>query len=223
LTVNIATGFSTSPSTPFFLKSISFTTHCQDWDSTVLPYTRHLSFTVLSTTDIFHMSSMLKSPSLPNLFQNITKMSMPNFHWFSGITADRHTNPYLVMASHLPELQEVSFTLATGSITTSMWGEMKQIALENEGKMHLSKARKVLDVQDVVARYDIRAFLQCRSLVRVRLEYVVSEIMAPHVNATDAMRCMHGVRDILEYGFRQQGQAVDVEIRVVSWRGDGGG
>jgi hypothetical protein len=158
---------------------------------------------------------MLKSPALPNLFQNVTAMTFPNFHWFSGITGNRHTNPYLVLASNLPALTSVSFTLATASITTSAWGERQQIILEGTN-MELSKARRVLTVEHVVAKYDIRAFLHCPSLARIRLEYVVSNIMAPHVNSEDSMRCVMGVRDLLRTGFRQQGRAVDVEIKLVS-------
>jgi hypothetical protein len=152
---------------------------------------------------------------LPDLYRNVTKANLSGFHWFSGISGNRHTNPFLVLASNLPALTSVSFTLATASITTSAWGERRQIELEGTN-MELSKKRRVLSVEQVVAKYDIRAFLHCRALVRIRLEYVVSALMSPHVSSEDAMRCVKGVRDLLKDDFRQKGQAVDAEIKLVS-------
>jgi hypothetical protein len=201
------------PSSPLFLKGI--TSNSPHWNSTVLPYIRHLTFTIASTTDVFFVNAMLSSGQLPNLFKHVTKVNMSGFHWFSGITEQRHRNPYLMMAVHLPALAEVSFTLGTASVTTSKWNEHKMIDLERNGEYDKAKERKALSVRDVAARYDLRTFLQCRSLTRICLEYIVSNMMSVHVDTAAVMHTVNGVRDLLQNGFAQQGQAVNVEMRVV--------
>jgi hypothetical protein len=156
---------------------------------------------------------MFASSQLPGLYQNVTKVNMSGFHWFSGITSDRKASPFVTMATQLPSLTEISFTLATASITVSPWTEKKMLELETTD-MHLARARRVLPAARVIAKYDIGGFLKCTSLARIRLDYVVSDIMTPHTDAAEATSTMRGIRDWLMKEFGKKGQTVEVVIQL---------
>ncbi|KAI4915073.1 hypothetical protein J4E90_005110, partial [Alternaria incomplexa] len=93
-TVDIAAESSTpeaNPGRPQFLKGITFNAEKEEeWNNTVLPYIRLLTFTVASTTDTYFIGDMLQV--LPDIDKNILKVDMNGFHWFSGITDNRSSN-----------------------------------------------------------------------------------------------------------------------------------
>jgi len=179
------------------------------WQNTVLPYIRKLIFNLASTTDLYFFSEMLQSPLLPGLHANITKLDLSGFHWFSGITDNRHANPYLTLASHLPLLSELAFTLHTASITASMWGEMQMVELEATDPVR-AKARRVLSLRDVCAKYGLAALFKCSELKRIRIVYIKSDIVTANTPMVDPEKLIAAVRDWLtvEFAKRRQQQVL---------------
>ncbi|CAE6998857.1 hypothetical protein P3342_000917 [Pyrenophora teres f. teres] len=119
------------PNHPLFRKGVtSHPSQSTQWQNTVLPYIRQLIFKVSSTTDIFYMGRILQCPLLPGLHENVMKLDMAGFDWFSGVTHNCRSNTFLDLASTISPLREAAFTLHAASITTSMWGERLMIELE---------------------------------------------------------------------------------------------
>lgn len=157
-TIDIAAESSTphaNPARPQFLKGITFNAGKEEeWTGTVLPYVRLLTFTVGSTTDTFFIGKMLQS--LPDIDKNILKVDMNGFHWFSGITDNRDSNPFLALASNLPKLQEMAFTLHTSTVTDSRFGERQLLELEQTDPER-SKEGRTRSVLNVVSRFGMES------------------------------------------------------------------
>jgi hypothetical protein len=116
-----------NPHRPTFLNGIVPNPHNPgEWNGIVLPHVRTLTFTMSSTADLHFASDMLVSNQLPYVYHHITKIAYPQFFWFSGVAHNRRHNPYLQVASGLPELRELTFTLHTAGITTSAFGERQR-------------------------------------------------------------------------------------------------
>lgn len=199
-----------NPKNPLFMKGITFdASHIAQWNSTVLPYIQELTFKVASTTDVYWFGEMLRSQALPGFPHSITRLDMPGFHWFSGITDNRTANPYLVLASHLPDLQEVSFTMHTASITTSMWGERQMIELEATDLVD-SQARRVLSLRDICAKYGLDMIFRCSKLRRIRLVYIKSDMVTANTQTMDPENLIIAIRNWLASEFLAQQQHVSV-------------
>jgi len=216
-TVDIAAESGTpeaNPTRPQFLKGITFNAEKEEeWKNTVLPYINLLTFTVASTTDTYFIGNMLKV--LPDLDKNILKVYMNGFHWFSGITDNRSSNPYLALASSLPALQEMAFTLHTSMVTDSMFGERQLQELERKDPER-AKKRAVRSVVDVTRRYGMKSIFGNKSLKLLRLVYIKSDMVAAYTVDGNPENVIAGIKNWLLQGFRNQGQEVLVELSRAS-------
>jgi len=207
-----------NPDHPLFMKGTTFNaSHSAQWHTTVLPYIRKLTFNLASTTDLYFFSEMLQSPLLPGLHANITKLDMSGFHWFSGIIDNRQANPYLTLASHLPLLSDVALTLHTASITASMWGERRMVELEATDPVR-AKARRVLSLRDVCAKYGLVALFECNELKRIRIVYIKSDIVTATTPTMNPEKLIVAIRDwlVVEFRKRRRQQQVFVTISQVT-------
>ncbi|KAL1794176.1 hypothetical protein ACET3X_007597 [Alternaria dauci] len=216
-TINIAAESSTpqaDPGRPRFLKGVTFHPDREmEWKCTVLPYIRLLTFTVASTTDTFFMGALLKA--LPGIANNILRVDMKGFHWFSGISDNRKSNPFMILASNLPSLEELSFTLHTSTITDSMWGERQLLELERT-KPNKAKERRVRTVAEVVGRYGMEQIFRSSALEHVRLVYIKSEMVTPFVVQGKPEVVLENIRRWLVQGFKQHGRDVVVELSLAA-------
>jgi hypothetical protein len=214
-TIDVAAESSTpqaDPSRPQFLKGIAFNAGKEsEWDRTVLPYIRLLTFTVASTTDTFFIGAMLKA--LPDLANNILKIDMNGFHWFSGVSDNRKSNPFIVLASNLPSLREMSFTLHTSTITDSMWGERQLLELERTNPAK-TKERRVRTVAEVIGRYGMGQIFSSRALEHIRLVYIKSEMVTAFIVQGTPEVVLANMRNWLVQGFKENGREVVVELSL---------
>jgi hypothetical protein len=200
------------PDHPAFLKGVRCNANnFTEWKNTVLPYVRKLTFVVESRVDADFLQGVFRSRVVPALFECVHKIEFTGFHWFSGISGNIVNNPYLVMASHLAELQEISFTMHTAGITVSQWSERQMIAMEAEGDPR-AKARRLMSQRDVTTNYGLRTLFRCDRLVRVRIIYIKSEMMTEFAEPADPVAVLRDVQRWIEQGFRNQGQNVVVEL-----------
>jgi hypothetical protein len=140
---------------------------------------------------------------------------MNGFHWFSGINDNRKSNPFLVLASNLPSLTEISFTLHTSTITDSRWGERQLLELERTNP-NQAKERRVRTVAEVVGRYGLGLIFSSRALEHVRLVYIKSEMVTATIVEGNPELMLANVKDWLLQGFREQGQQVVVELSLAA-------
>ncbi|KAI0586071.1 hypothetical protein Alg130_04452, partial [Pyrenophora tritici-repentis] len=143
----------------------------RQWQQTILPYLKELFFRVPSTTDVFYMGQLLQSPDIPGLHENIVKLELTGFHWFSGVTGSRRSNLFLDLASMLPSLREVTFTMHIGSITASMWGDRQMIELEATDPV-CARERRVLSLRHVCTKYGLERIFRCTNLQHIRIVYI---------------------------------------------------
>ncbi|KAI4945092.1 hypothetical protein J4E91_008069 [Alternaria rosae] len=216
-TIDIAAESSTpraNPARPQFLKGITFNAGKEEeWKSTVLPYIRLLTFTVASTTDTFFISKVLQS--LPDIDKNILKVDMNGFHWFSGITDNRDSNPFLALASNLPKLQKMALTLHTSTVTDSRLDERQLLELEQTDPER-SKERRTRSVMNVVSRFGMETIFNNKSLKHVRLVYIKSDMVAAYTVQGNPENVIAGIKDWLVEGFKKQSQEVVVEFSRAS-------
>ncbi|CAG5185715.1 uncharacterized protein ALTATR162_LOCUS11384 [Alternaria atra] len=216
-TIDIAVESSTpqaNPSRPQFLKSITINAVKEDeWNSTVLPYIRLLSFTVASTTDVFFIGAMLIA--LPSLVNSILKIDISGFHWFSGISDNRRSNPFMVLASNLPSLREMHLTLHTSMMTDSKWGERQLFELERTDPDQ-AKERRVRSVSEITGRYGMALIFRSSALEYIRLVYIKSEMVTAFVVEGNLEVVLTNLRNWLVQGFREQGREIVVELSLAA-------
>ncbi|RYN60352.1 hypothetical protein AA0118_g6513 [Alternaria tenuissima] len=201
-------------SQPQFLKGVTFHADREsEWKGTVVPYIRLLTFTVASTTDTFFIGAMLKA--LPDIVDNILKVDMNGFHWFSGVSGNRKSNPLMILASNLPSLREMSFTLHTSAITDSMWGERQLLELERT-RPDKAKERRVRTVAEVVGRYGMAQIFNSRALEHIRLVYIKSEMITPFIVQGTPEVVLANIRKWLVQGFKEHDREVVVELSLAA-------
>jgi hypothetical protein len=200
------------PSRPSFLYGIvPRPDNPDEWNQIVLARVRSMTFVISSTADLHYATAMLATPGLPWLFHHITRVVYDKMYWFSGVSHNRQHNPFLVFASQLPVLAEMTFVLHTAGLTTSCFGERQMIALERTDPVR-AKERKVKRIQDVVVEYDLGYLFVCTSLQRVRLEYIqcaMTEFFTKVGRPADLLR---EVQAFLVNGFAGHGLNVFVEL-----------
>jgi len=159
---------------------------------------------------------MLQSPQLPCLYEAITKVSLPNQHWFSGVNnkSNRPHNPYFKFIGWLPRLESLTFTMHNAGLTDSCFGEKQMIDIERVDVLR-SRSRKVLGLNKVVENYDIAEIFRCRGLRRVRLEYVECARMRTYTVVGNAAELMRQLQIFLVNGFARHGMNVHVELAKV--------
>ncbi|RMZ69648.1 hypothetical protein GMOD_00006484 [Pyrenophora seminiperda CCB06] len=192
---------------PLFMKGINFSANIAQWNTTVLPYIRQLTFRIASTVDVYWFDAMIRSRALPGLMNNVTKLDLTGFHWFSGISPNRSVNPYLASASQLSSLREVSFTLHAASITTSLWSERQAIELEITDPVR-SQARRVLTLRTVLVKYGLDAFFNCTKLEHISLMYINSDIVTANIQFKDPEKLIEAIEKWLASGFKKRQQQV---------------
>ncbi|CAN9420677.1 unnamed protein product [Alternaria alternata] len=203
-----------NPSQPQFLKGVAFHADREsEWKGTVVPYIRLLTFTVASTTDTFFIGAMLKA--LPDIVDNILKVDMKGFHCFSGVSGNHKSNPFMILASNLPSLREMSFTLHTSAITDSMWGERQLLELERT-RPDKAKERRVRTVAEVVGRYDMAQIFNSRALEHIRLVYIKSKMITPFIVQGTPEVVLGNIRKWLMQGFKEHGREVVVELSLAA-------
>lgn len=149
--------------------------------------TTNLAIELESTTDLTFFYEMMQSPvNRPRLEASITCVMLPAFHWFQGVTPQRPQNPYLAMATRLPNLKTLSLTLHTTSITRPRHSEREILRLEDaaeqlqdqgqyqqaqEYRME-AKSRRVEPLASVIQRYGMDAIFRCRTLEVLELRCI---------------------------------------------------
>ncbi|KAF2134933.1 hypothetical protein P153DRAFT_392231 [Dothidotthia symphoricarpi CBS 119687] len=202
-----------SPHHPSFLRNISLdTVSPSEWNTHVLPYISTLTFDIACNPDVHYLSRILTSPQLPRLHTAITTLSLSGHHWFSGVMLNRHNNPYLTTAAMLPNLQDLTFTMHTAGVTTSVYGERRMVEIERTDPVE-SRARRTLRVENVVQRYGIDAVFACAALRKVRVDYVESELTLEHCRHGDPYGVIVELQAYLVSGFAQRGRTVRVDVR----------
>jgi hypothetical protein len=156
---------------------------------------------------------MLKA--LPDIVDNILKVDMNGFHWFSGVSGNRKSNPLMILASNLLSLREMSFTLHTSAITDSMWGERQLLELERT-RPDEAKERRLRTVAEVVGRYDMAQIFNSRALEHIRLVYVKSEMITPFIVQGTPEVVLANIRKWLVQGFKEHGREVVVELSLAA-------
>ncbi|KAG9190424.1 hypothetical protein G6011_08512 [Alternaria panax] len=216
-TIDVAAESSTAqanPGRPQFLKGITFSAGKKnEWYCTVLPYIRLLTFIVASTTDTFFIGAMLKT--LPDVINNIVKIDMNGFHWFSGVSDSRKSNPFMILASNLPSLRDMSFTVHTSALTGSMWGERQLLELERTNPDR-AKERRVRTVAEVIDRYGMGQIFSSRALEHIRLVYIKSDMVTAFIVEGNPGLLLANLRNWLAQGFRDQGREVVVELSLAT-------
>lgn len=186
---------------PIFLRGLTFDlNNPDDWHNIVLPRIAEYVFTIESTVDIIFAGNIFQSGALPDLYQNVTKISFPGFHWFSGIGSNRRTNPYFMVAANLPGLEDVTFSLHTASLTMSIFGERMQVGMEREN-VDKSKESKVAKLEDVVAYFALDDLLKCRSLKYVGIEYHESSMTLHHTKNDNPVYLLQDLQSQIVSGF----------------------
>jgi hypothetical protein len=149
-----------------------------------------------------------------NINLAITKIDLRGFHWFSGISSTRKTNPYFELCDKLPNLEELTLTLHNAGITTSRFGEREMIRLEGI-EPHKARWRKVFTLEVIVARYTLDSILMLPRLRRVRLETVVCKRTAHHTQGASAEETFKEMQKWLQRGFAWKDREVVVELEQV--------
>ncbi|KAL6167360.1 hypothetical protein ACJQWK_06794 [Exserohilum turcicum] len=209
-TIDITTERNQSPpSHPHFLRDI--TCSPTTWHTTVLPWILTLTFRLNSTTDIFHFTSMLRVPSLSSLQTCITALDLRGFHWFTGIGGNRVANPYVELATHLPALRALRFSLHAAGVTVSRWSEKRAVELEATDAV-LARRRRIMRCSEVWEKYGIGGLLRCEVLEWIGIVYVESEIVNAFSAPWDPEGVVTAVGEALVDGFRRGGREVSVEV-----------
>jgi hypothetical protein len=156
---------------------------------------------------------MLKA--LPDIANNILRVDMNGFHWFSGVSDNRKSNPFIILASNLPSLREMSFTLHTSAITDSMWGERQLLELERT-RPDKAKERRVITVAEVVGRYGMAQIFNSRALEHIRLVYIKSEMITPFIVQSTPEVVLADIRRRLVQGLKEHGREVVVELSLAA-------
>jgi hypothetical protein len=176
-----------------------------------LPYVTSLTFIVESTTDCHYLANILASSQNPELFKAITKIAFPGFYWFTGVQHNRRHHPAMEMATTLPHLQQISLRLHTAGITVSCYSEREMVTIEAIDPQR-AKARKVMHVQDIVAKYELSALFACLSLRRVRVEYIDCDMTAFFTKIGRAEDVLRDIQAFIVNGFHGQGMNVFVDL-----------
>jgi hypothetical protein len=201
-----------SVNAPSFLHGFAVTELNQaEWHTIILPHISTFIFKISSTTDLHYFANMLASRQLESMYRAITKIDLPAFFWFSGISHTRRANPYFEMTSTLPALEEMSLRLHTAGITTSRFTERQMVALEatDPGR---ARERKVMLVEEVVRKYELDAIFACRRLCHVRVEYVACERIRFFTRVGDPVHLLREVQMYLVNGCALHGLDVFVEL-----------
>jgi hypothetical protein len=201
-----------NPNRPSFLHGYIFGPANEgEWNDIVLPYVTTLTFTVESTTDCHYLALILASSQNPNLFKAITKISFTRFYWFTGVQHNRRHHPACEMMNTLPYLAQVSLRLHTAGITVSCYSEREMVAIEAHDPER-AKARKVMHLPNIIAKYDLSALFSCRALRRVRIEYIDCEMTRFFTRVGDASDVLRDVQTFMRNGFFGVGLNVLVEL-----------
>jgi hypothetical protein len=201
-----------NPNRPWFLHSyVSGSANEAEWNGIVLPYITTLTFTVDSTTDCHYLANILASGQNPNLFKAITKIAFPGFHWFTGVQHNRRHHPAMEMANTLPNLAQIALRLHTAGITVSCYSEREMVAIEAHDPER-AKARKVMHLQDIIAKYELSALFSCRALRHVRIEYIDCGMTRFFTKVGNAGVVLRDIQTFISNGFFGVGLNVLVEL-----------
>jgi hypothetical protein len=201
-----------NPNCPSFLHGYVFGPAIEgEWNGIVLPYVNTLTFTVESTTDCHYLANILASSLNPNLFTAIMKIAFPGYYWFTGVQHNRRHHPAMEMAVTLPNLQQIAFRLHTAGITVSCYSEREMVAIEAHDPER-AKARKVMHLQDIVAKYELSAIFACRNIRRVRIEYIDCEMTRHFTRVGNTGVVLRDIQAFIVNGFFGLGLNVLVEL-----------
>lgn len=201
-----------NPHQPTFLHGYTFSVATgRNWCGGGLPHVRGKTFVVSSTTDLHYMAEIFASRHLPHLYDSVTNIEFPGFFWFGGVGRNRLHNPYFQMTATLPNLQFLAIRLHTASVTESAFGEKEMVEMERSDPV-AAKERKVIRLMDVLDRYEMNGVFACRSLRRVRLEFVESDMVAFFTKDGNPIDVLKALQMHLINGFASNGMKVFVEL-----------
>lgn len=187
----------------------------QTWPA-ILLWVRTLTFRLEATSQMDWFAKLLTSTRVPNLAQYITRLECPEFAKFAGNNEERLHNPYMQIATHLPNLSYLSLTYATEGITTSRWKVQEQIDMELVDPLG-SHERRTLSIAEVVRKFDGNALFECNSLQVVDLIYLDQlNFAAETVRVGNYHLLAYDMRSHLAAGLatRQMGVTVNLQFRT---------
>lgn len=182
------------------------------WKDAMLPKIATYLFIINSLPDVNFMQLLFACPQLPSLITVITSISLPNFHWFSGIRDNIKSNPYLDFAKSLPNLEILSLGFHSAGMASSFHKERERIAMEHVEKVEESKKKKVMGVEEVVAFYKLEDLFALKKIRKISLTLLDSELEAHFVKKGDVGELMGELREWVVEGFRKGGREVEVEV-----------
>lgn len=117
----------------------------------------------------------------------------------------------MLMARNLANLGKITFRMHTAGVTTSAFTERQMIAMEAVDPMR-AKGRRVMALQDVVAKYELATLLDCRSLTVIRIEYIDCEMTAHFTRVGSPSNVLRALQMWLIRQFAQMGRNIHVEL-----------
>lgn len=154
---------------------------------------------------------MFCSQHLPFFHEAITSVNLPNLHWFFGVNGKRPANPYSEVLVSLPKLESVVVSMHNAGFMDSCFGERQMIDIERLDSMR-SRARKVLPLNTVVAKYGFETLFECQRLRRLRLEHVKCARILNFTVAGDAGQMLGQLVAFLNAGFAQKCMRTRLEL-----------
>jgi hypothetical protein len=184
------------------------------WFNVILPQISKAVFVMESVPDVLWIKNFLAAEAhFPQAYRAITKVQFPNFHWFSGLSHNRTSNPYIVAAAALTNLRELTLSLHTAGLTASIYGEKERMQLEKDD-LRKSKELKALPARSVAAKYGLGGLFNCKELRTIKLTCIDSDIVAYYCKASNPVSVVYDVKAYLEDGFRCNGKEVTVTVDV---------
>jgi hypothetical protein len=185
------------------------------WHTAILPQLAATTFIMESGADVQWLKQFLMAEHrFPQAYQVITKISFPNFHWFSGVSSNRTQNPYIVTAAHLNYLQELTLNFHTAGLTMSVFGEKERMQLEKQD-LPKSKELRPLAINDVVAKYGLDGLFMCGNLHTIHLTCIDSDLVAYFCKISNPVSVVHDLADYIKEGFiRRHSKVVVVNVEI---------
>jgi len=205
-----------NPLTPTFIPNSMVASYDHaTWFNSILPQLAATTFVMESGEDVQWLKQFLTADyRFPQAYRAITKVSFPNFHWFSGVSSNRTQNPYIVTAAHLNCLGEITLNFHTAGLTVSVFGEKERMQLEQQD-LRKSKELRPLAIRDVVAKYGLVGLFMCTNLNTINLTCIDSDIVAYFCKTSNPTSVVHEIAEFIKDGFlRRQGKAVFVNVEI---------
>ena len=186
------------------------------WLGTVGPALAQATFEVKTVNDsLWLVDFVTLEQRFPEAHRAVTKLNLPCFNWFSGISSNRTNNPFVFLATHLKHLKVLSFTLNTGGLTTSIYpGEKERMEIEAED-VEKSKELRVKSLDQIIMFYALHQLFSAPMLTKVNITSFDDNNVAYHCKHENPVNIVYQLADFLVDGFVQhQRRVVEVSVRI---------